>query len=509
MRFWPWHSTTAPMTEGEVFKRYGEALTIPSPQDLEAVLLSLATASPSELMRLDRSAREVSPYRKPDLPSWPQIGADELERIIRMPEPPAHLLGLVSFHQSGYIRELAVRRLTQITSGQELPFLLLRLNDWVAPVYQTALMAVQERLTPQYAGLLVHNITLVFNLAEQKRHEHEPVLSATTALLKRPECDVALRQGMAAPEKQVRRLCFRILREADDDRLPEAAPRMLADTDPVIRQAAAHCVRVNLPDHTLRALLPQMKQDGSLPVRREALYACLERLPELAPAELRTALLDANAAMRGIARFHLRQSGGFDIPALYRRALTASVSASELSTAISGLGETGTPADVGLILAFLSHPLAKVRRAAVRAVSRLDGDSHLDALLAALSDERPRVTHEAREALLPRLNHLDGSALWRLFKTAVRPHIRRDVLALLASLPKWESVPFLVEAAVDADPLIQERAGEQLRGWYSSYNVSFVRPSLAQLTRMEAALRINPYTGLEAMVNDWKAKVAV
>lgn len=495
------------MTEEEIWREYGHQLVVPIPHTLEWVIRYLAEVAPSELALLDKSVREISSYRPPE-PQWPKISPDELERITRAAEAPTELVGLVSFHPSGYIRERAVRRLTQITGGQELPFLLLRLNDWVSPVYQTALMAVQERITPQYAGSLVHNITLVFNLAGQKRHEHGPVLSTITALLKQPECDAALRQGMDAPEKQVRRLCFRVLREADDTRLSEGVTRMLADPDPVLRHAAARCVRVKLPDDTLHALLPLMKQDAFLPVRREALYACLERLPELAPAELKAALLDTNASMRGIARFHLQKSGGFDIPALYRQELTTSAHLSKLSTAISGLGETGTAADGGLILNSLCHPLAKVRRAAVRAVSMLDGDSHLDALSAALSDERPSVTHEAREALLPRLSLLDDGALWRLFKTAVHPHIRRDVLALLASLPKWESIPFLVEAVVDTDPLIRERAREQLRGWCSSYNVSFIRPSLVQLTRLEEVLRINPDADLKAMVNDWKAKVA-
>ena len=291
MRLWPWHpNAAAQTTEEEIFKRYGQPLTIPIPQDLKTVLLSLAEASPSELVGLDRKVREVSPWRRPDLPPWPQIGADELERILKTPEPATQLLGLVSFHQSGYIRELAVRRLAQITSGQELPFLLLRLNDWVAPVNQLALSAVQERIMLGCADALVRNIIIVFDLEGRMRHQHGPVLSAITALLKRPDCDAALQWGIAAPEKQVRRLCFRILREADDARLPGAVSRMLADSDPVIRLAAARCVRVKLPDDALHALLPLMKRDGSLPVRREALYTCLERLPKVAPAELRGGL---------------------------------------------------------------------------------------------------------------------------------------------------------------------------------------------------------------------------
>jgi len=493
------------MTEEEIWRRYGHQLVIPIPHSLEWVIRYMTEASPLELALLNKRVREISSYCPPE-PQWPKISPEELERIVKTAWVPIELVGLVSFHPSGYIRELAVRRLTRMTGGQELPFLLLRPNDWVVPVSQTALMAVQERITPQYADALVRSILLVFNLAGQKRRKHMPMLSAVTDLLKRPECDAALQWGMAAPEKQARRLCFRILWEAADARLPEAVSQMLADLDPVIRQAASHCARVTLPDDALRALLPLMKRDSSLPVRREALYTCLERLPELAPSELRTALLDPNAAMREIARYHLRQSGDFDVQGFYRQALAASAVPSELGAAISGLGETGTALDVGLILPSLSHPLAKVRRTAVKAVSRLDGDNYIDAFLAALTDERPSVSHEAREALRTRLGLLDEGALWRLFKTASLPHIRRDVLLLLASLPKWESVPFLVEAAVDKDPLIQEQAAKQLRGWFSGYNRNFVRPAPIQLARLKEALRKNPDAYLEAIISEWKAK---
>ena len=218
------------------------------------------------------------------------------------------------------------------------------------------------------------------------------------------------------------------------------------------------------------------------------------------------ALLDTNTSMRGIARYHLQQSRDFDIPAFYRRALAASVLPLQLGTAISGLGETSTAMDVQMVLPYLSHPLARVRRAAVRAVGRLDGDNQIDALLAALSNKRPSVAHEAREALKSRLGLLDQEALWRLFKTASQPHARRDVLSLLAALPKWESVPFLVEAAIDKDPLIQDLAAEKLRGWSSGYNRSFVRPTLIQLARLEEALRMNPDVKMEAIISNWKAK---
>ena len=506
MKFWPLYQNSADnMTEEDIFKRYGHRLVIPIPQSLDGVIEYVATSTPLELANLDKKVRERSLYLPPEI-LWPQISAEEVKRILKTPGASVPLLGLVSFHHSGYIREFAVRRLSERNTGSELPFLLLRLNDWVDPVYQLALAAVQERITPQYAEALVRNISLEFELERQTRHEHGKVLTAITTLLKRQECDVALQQGLIAPDKTTRSLCFQVLVEADDARLPLSIPTKLADAHPAIRLSAARIARIMLKEDELRALLPTMRLDTFMPVRREALYACVERLPYLAPAALTTALLDPSAGIRGIARYHLRQSENSDISAFYRQVLTESVSASSLNVALSGLGETGTAADVSLILPYLAHPLAKVHRASVRAIAKLDGDNQIEALLAALTDEKPSVAHEAREALRSRLGFVDKETLQHLFQTQLHLHVKLDVLALLSALPKWDSLPFLVEAAIDEDSTLRAQAVKHLQAWFSRYNHSFTRPTTAQIERLAKALQINSDKEVAAIIVDWKAK---
>ncbi|MBW3597624.1 MAG: hypothetical protein KY475_10150, partial [Planctomycetes bacterium] len=45
--------------------------------------------------------------------------------------PATSVLGLASFHPSGYVRHQAVRLLAEVRGGSELPYLLIRQNDWV------------------------------------------------------------------------------------------------------------------------------------------------------------------------------------------------------------------------------------------------------------------------------------------------------------------------------------------------------------------------------------------
>ncbi len=509
MKFWPWRQSSADgMTDAEIYQKYGHGLVIPIPQSLEWVSQYVMEAMPLELASLDRKIRENSAYLSPN-PLWPQISTNELERILRSPDSPVAFLGLVSFHPSGYIRELAVQRLSAINTGLEVPFLVLRLNDWVAPVYQLALAAFQTRVLPKYADALVRNLSLLFELEKQERRTNGSLLTSVITLLKKPECDAALQKGMNAPEKKMRRLCFQILAEANDARLPLSIPLRITDSDMVIRLSAARIARTRLDEGVLRALLPTLRLDNFMPVRREALCACLERMPDLAPAVLRTALLDRSAGIREIARHRLRQSGDFPFSEFYRQALAHSSSPLELITALSGLGETGVVEDTALVLPYLAHSLAKVRRSAIRSLSKLDKEDQIDTLLTALTDERPSVTHEARKALSSRLAFVNTGELWRIFQAEAYLHIRFDALALLAMLPKWESIPLLVMAAAESEPQVRQHVEKHMRDWSAAYNDSFVKPTPVQLARLGESLRINPNDNLTAIVNDWKEKGVV
>jgi HEAT repeats len=148
-----------------------------------------------------------------------------------------------------------------------------------------------------------------------------------------------------------------------------------------------------------------------------------------------------------------------------------------LPQAIAGLGETGIREDAGLVVPCLTHLATKVRRAAVRALGRLDGDSHIDELLRALGDERSGVGRTAREALRGRLRLVAGGRLWDIFEGGGRPHARRDALALLAGLGKWAGLPYLIRACRDDDSEIASLARSHLRDWIDHFNRSFARPS--------------------------------
>ena len=72
---------------------------------------------------------------------------------------------------------------SRIEDGSELPFLLLRANDWVATVRGFAIVAVRHRFLPGYFDHFARNAQLVLRLAECGRDKHDDIIQWFTGQL--------------------------------------------------------------------------------------------------------------------------------------------------------------------------------------------------------------------------------------------------------------------------------------------------------------------------------------
>ncbi len=224
-----------------------------------------------------------------------------------------------------------------------------------------------------------------------------------------------------------------------------------------------------------------------------------------------SSLLDPHISVREVAHHYLRKVGGFDLAEFYRSGLRSFADdPARLAVTIAGLGETGVREDAGLVLPFLTHPASKVRRSAVRALARLDGDSRVGEFLSALEDDRASVSRQAREVLRVRLPLVAGWRLWEMFERDQRPHVRRNALSLISNLGKWARLPYLICACSDGDPEIAARALLSLRDWITQFNRSFARPSpedirlaLEALEKSRSVLIPNILVLLEFHLKGW------
>jgi HEAT repeat protein len=445
------------------------------------------SATPDDLLELDEVCRCASAYRAAWQTGWQSMTPVEASRYETLGADEWVVVGMASFHWNGFVREAAVTRLDLLDDRRVLPFLLIRLNDWVLPVAQRAAVAVERRIAREYAAAFLANLSIIERLASRKRRDHTRLLDHVRALLEQPEQRHLLIEGMRSPERRTRRFSVQLaLQRVAEDTL-DVVRLALADSDTVIRHHAVSRMSESLGDLDLSRVLPKALADPYSLVRREAVAVAASQRTDEAKAYLIDALLDPSETVRDVARFYLRRRGEMtDFAAEYRARLGNDAIPRTVAAALSGLGETGTREDVSVAVEYLRHARASVRRAAVRTIGILDGDAQLPILIQALRDPSVSVSRVARDQLYRRVN-LVIAEVQDVFRSEAAPHVRRHALLLLSALGKWDSLPVLLEGVADANVEINTMARARLDAWIGAQNRSMAQPSDSQLQAIRLA----------------------
>jgi hypothetical protein len=231
------------------------------------ILLGLA---PTKLLQLsDAFGWEYGWYVGP---AWNNLTPSDVPYLasVYADNASVSILGVLSFHRSGYVREEAVKRLAQVTNGMELPYLLIRQNDWVAPVSSLAQVAVQSRLESDYIKHLADNISLIAHMPEFGRNDVSSISDAVFTKLLNLNNDDRLRSLIQTGESVTARRFVKRGFELPGEHHERLARHGIESTDVVVRLwSARQLLSVAYDD----ALVNRLLSDVFAPIRRAAYEA--------------------------------------------------------------------------------------------------------------------------------------------------------------------------------------------------------------------------------------------
>lgn len=415
-----------------------------------------------------------------------RLTQDDINRLASLGERAAGVVALATMDVDGYVREAALRQLACISGASELPFVLVRLNDWVEQIRLLASRILEQCMTPDNASCFVGSLPLVLDLGGRSRTYHSGTIDSVVTLLQRPETRAALLDGTGSPDARVRRHCLSIALGAKDVEKGDILLRAAQDGEPMIRLWAARelssCEIGDLPE--VGRLL---EQDRSAPVRKTILQLQAEGSLEAARVRLTTALLDANPSVRSIAQYYLRKANAVTLPGFYVDAVTK-CTGKTLEGAIAGIAETGSSRDAAAVAPFAAHKNRKVRRVAIKALARLADEDYEQLFMELLSTGTPGDSKKARDVLARKRRDSLAQQLWEAFQTDPRPHVRGNALLVVSKLSKWVSLSYLLRAAGDADASLANDARGYLRRWRSDFAKSFSEPTEEQRSAVIEAL---------------------
>ena len=417
---------------------------------------------------------------------WNLMKPKDISHFVRMGEMSVSLLGIASCHANGHVREAAIQELGKIETGAELPFLLVRANDWVTEIRSSAQRLLLNRIRSNYAHHLLVWLPLALRLRAARRGDHSAVIDAVREIFASTQAHEILHQGFRSRDRLTQRFCFEIALNIEASVL-STLQRAFVEGDSEVRKMAVRRLGGILPSAESKELLMRARNDGSIAVRREALRIIGEQYADEAAGQFQSALLDPNIAVREAAQYYFRQNGSLDSRAYYLEAIK-DLSGRQLCAAVCGLGEVGLAKDARAVEGFARHESSKLRLAALHAMAKLDPDAYVEEFVVALEDPSRKVNQEAVIALNKKANSIGGARLWEVYNRCRYPHGRRGTLYLLARISKWDSIAFLIQSLGDHDQSLVELSRRYIVRWFARYNRSFATPSEGQLARLRVVL---------------------
>jgi len=401
------------------------------------------------------------------------VGPEVLHRLPLHGDTRWAVYGLMSSAPNGHVREAATRELAEVNSGRELPFLLVRVNDWVGPVRAVAVEAISRRFTSGYAEHFVRVLPLVYRLAEFRRIDHAARVRYIEAFLLIEGRD-ALLAAVHSKQPSLRRACVQCLAGVSDDGAFSVLASAMEDPDPVVANRAAGYVLPRMDNEQLAVLVQRLDSIRNVRLRVQLLEASVARGIEGVSAVLYKSLFDPNSAVRETARFYLRGDPQVTSGEVYIRALPE-LTGKPLLGAIEGISDNNRPEYADVVLPFTAPGnRSRVRQSALSVFARLSKTPSV-VLFRALSDQQPGVSKVAMHLLVKHHVFVSDVEIAELLSNP-ESHVRKHALALLLRQGKWTSLRWALAALEDPQCADVELVATFVQSYEANFNSSFARP---------------------------------
>ncbi|MBU3143805.1 HEAT repeat domain-containing protein [Clostridium sp. CF012] len=411
----------------------------------------------------------------------------ELLHHLLSEEEKVTILGLCSFHPNGYFREKAIINLSQLEKGYAIPYLLIRVNDWVREVKNVSKKYLLSNLNPGNAMNLVNNLPLVLRLGDCCRDEHDDIINSVVSMLSSPECSSKLISGVLSIDSKVRLSCYKIILETRILDNKNIIDYLIKDPNSYIRLFVLRNIQRKIALEEFIIISQLLLNDRCSQIRILALETIYEFNRQDAVAILINSLFDRNNSVRELSRYLLMKDKKYDFASLYRDAIQKN---EKVYSSICGLGETGNINDTKNIAEFMDSNSVKIVKASINTLARLDFAGYKEKFILILNDCRPGISKSARRVLYKELDSSDADIIYNIFKRTIYDHAKTNSCFLLCSLSKWYAISYIIEFCADKNETIATLGQYSLENWKLKFNRSFTTPTKNQVLAIRKSLII-------------------
>lgn len=384
-------------------------------------------------------------------------------------EQYVELLAISSLNRSGYVREKAVKKLSQVDSPRAIQFLIYRLADWVLPVRQAALNGIENYKTTDYIDSLIENLPIFEWLQKVDRTDLSGIYQDIVEFIATTNRTYVIDNFKKYPDKLrillARHISSSLIENSQELKL------FLTDKHFLIRNLA-----INHFGKLGQAEIEQLLNDKSANVRLQTLY-CLKDQNGF-ETTVKKFLADNSATIRYFARFTLKKSS-IDFAKFYNDNLQTNC---QVIGSLSGLAETEGKQHSETVKLYFGDKKVRVKKTAFLALCKLDAEGAYDFALANLDSPYLGL----RNVIIDFLSHIprqDVLTKARSIYEASNFDLKKSMLKLFNKVGSWTAIPDLMIGTIDENENIRQLSYGYLQIWRTRAVRLFSTPKQGEIER--------------------------
>lgn len=347
------------------------------------------------------------------------------------------VLKLGTFHGNGYYRQKCMEALASYE--KTLSFLMLRLNDWVCPIRESAFALVQKRLEICEILELFEALPMFAKVKDSRRRSDEHVLQIEKQIqsILSSKISVMPVNEIHTYDVNIKNAIYRIISKnkiLDEDSLKRllALEKTGYGKTLLIRGILQH---YECDEEQIQKYL----QSKSPIVRYYALLYRYEKQNNIWYG-IEDMLMDKSKRIRDYVSYILKKHSDFSIPDYYKKRLKEKVT----GIALLGISEHGNKQEIELIKPFLEAEDEHIAATALQAYGRLAAQEGKQLYWKYLFNCRQMISTRAYR-MIRKYNICYGAAtIYQAYLAHENTQLGYYLLNLLFREPSWERLPFVL-----------------------------------------------------------------
>ena len=356
-------------------------------------------------------------------------------------QSPFMIRCLMTFHANGKEREKALRDIGQVFTGEELPFILLRLNDWASPVQSIAKKLVRERIKREkYSQYFLRDVYLVDRLKDCWRWSHEKILNEINLYIAKGNPHGILKV-IEEGERHASVAAFNLYEKVFPNDLKNLVLSSLKSSHVRLHLKCSSKIEFLEDDCFIENL--EFLFSSRPPLRVAAIRSYCNRFPEKKIDFLKGMLEDSSFCVREFSVWSLKQvDESFNAGEFYRQVLKSSLTI----TGLKALGYYGNSFDIEFLKkVFREQNSIKLKKSALESLVRLGYKSSKKLLFEYLGvNDYSKLT---KKLLTPKITSEDSERFYELLVNG-NELAKKDTETLIQFLPDVEHGFLLMKLAL-------------------------------------------------------------